>query len=125
VGAETQRGRDGLARSSRNRFLDDDARAEAVTLSAALYAAREAAAYGVDVALGAARAELRRSKSLDLDYLVITDPELRPLPAVPAAGTEGRVLVAGRLGGTRLIDNMPITFGSPPAARTALADGDS
>ena len=130
VGAETVRERDGLALSSRNRFLDEEAREQALTLSAALWAAREGAAYGVHGALGSARAELRHSTGVDLDYLEITDPDLGPLPADPAPGTEGRVLIAARVGGTRLIDNMPLTFGSPPAARTATpsttpTDGDS
>jgi pantoate--beta-alanine ligase len=138
VGAETQREPDGLALSSRNRFLDAEAREQALALSATLWAAREVAAYGVDVALGAARAELRRSKAVDLDYLEITDPDLEPLPPDPPPGTEGRVLIAARVGGTRLIDNLPITFGSAPESRTTTpaststtttttdpADGDS
>ncbi|HEX2773663.1 MAG TPA: pantoate--beta-alanine ligase, partial [Micromonosporaceae bacterium] len=104
-----------------------EAREQARTLSATLWAAREGAAYGVEVALGAARAELRRSTGVDLDYLEITDADLAPLPAAPPPGTEGRVLIAARVGGTRLIDNLPITFGSAPAARTTThpADGDS
>jgi hypothetical protein len=41
------------------------------------------------------------------------------------AGSEGRVLVAGRVGSTRLIDNMPLTFGVDPAAdRPALEGND-
>jgi pantoate--beta-alanine ligase len=134
VGAETQREPDGLALSSRNRFLDAEARQQARTLSATLWAAQEGAAYGLDGALGSARAELRHSTGVDLDYLEITDPDLGPLPADPAPGTEGRVLIAARVGGTRLIDNLPLTFGSPPAARagahprtppTTPTDGDS
>jgi pantoate--beta-alanine ligase len=119
VGAETEREPDGLALSSRNRFLDAEAREQARTLVATLWAAQEGAAYGKDGALGSARAELRRSTGVDLDYLEITDVDLGPLPAEPAPGTEGRVLIAARVGGTRLIDNLPLTFGSPPAARGA------
>ena len=52
-----------------------------------------------------------RAAGVELDYLVVTDPELGELPPDPSPGTEGRVLVAGRIGSTRLIDNMPITFG--------------
>ena len=58
VGAETQREPDGLALSSRNRYLDDDQRLEAIVLHRALLRAQEAAAYGAESALGAARAEL-------------------------------------------------------------------
>ena len=38
------------------------------------------------------------------------------LPGQVPAGTEGRILVAGRVGSTRLIDNMPLTFGVDPIA---------
>ena len=113
VGAETVREADGLALSSRNRYLDADQRAEAAVLSRALWRAREDAARGVDAALGAARAALRESHGVDLDYLVVTDPDLGTLPADPAPGTEARILIAARLGSTRLIDNLPLTIGRP------------
>ncbi|WP_345170389.1 pantoate--beta-alanine ligase, partial [Nocardioides caricicola] len=96
VGAETVREPDGLALSSRNRYLDAEQRSEAVTLSRALFAAQEVAHYGPDVALDAARAELRAAKSVDLDYLVITAPDLGELPDVVPAGTEARALIAAR-----------------------------
>jgi len=119
VGAETQREPDGLALSSRNRYLDDDQRQEAVVLSRTLQAAREVAEYGAAVALGAARAELRTSKAVDLDYLVITAPDLTDLPEHAPPGTEARILIAARVGSTRLIDNLPLTLGSAPDARHA------
>jgi pantoate--beta-alanine ligase len=114
VGAETQREPDGLALSSRNRYLDDEQRREAVVLSRALRAAQEAAAYGADKALAAARAQLRTSHVVDLDYLVITTPDLGELPRDVPAGTEARILVAAKLGSTRLIDNLPLTIGRTP-----------
>ena len=117
VGAETEREPDGLALSSRNRYLDAEQREQAVFLSRTLRAAREASGYGPDVALDAARAELRASKGVDLDYLVLTAPDLTELPDEVPAGTEARMLIAARVGGTRLIDNMPITLGAPPDAR--------
>lgn len=112
VGAPTQREPDGLALSSRNRYLAPEQREEATTLSRALYAAQREATYGVDAALQAARAELRRAKEVDLDYLVVTDPALAELPANPEPDTEARILVAARLGTTRLIDNMSLTIGA-------------
>jgi pantoate--beta-alanine ligase len=118
VGADTQREPDGLALSSRNRYLDPDQRGLAVVLSRALRAARDAAGGGPQAALDAARAELARVAGLDLDYLVVTDPDLSELPAGVPAGTEGRALVAGRIGSTRLIDNLPLTFGSGPERNT-------
>jgi pantoate--beta-alanine ligase len=121
VGAETLREPDGLAMSSRNRYLDTEQRREALVLHDALAAAREAGVWGVDVALEAARAEVRRAKVVDLDYLVIRAADLGDLPADVADGTQARILVAARLGGTRLIDNMPITLGAVGPA----AEGDS
>jgi pantoate--beta-alanine ligase len=112
VGAPTQREPDGLALSSRNRYLSPEQREEATTLSRALYAAQREAINGVDAALQAARAELRRAKSVDLDYLAVTDPALGELPTEPEPGTEARILIAARLGTTRLIDNMSLTIGA-------------
>ena len=112
VGAPTQRETDGLALSSRNRYLSPEQREEATTLSRALYAAQREADHGVEAALHAARAELRRAKGVDLDYLVVTDPALGPLPDNPEPATEARILVAARVGTTRLIDNMSLTIGA-------------
>lgn len=112
VGAPTQREADGLALSSRNRYLSPEQREEATTLSRALYAAQREATHGVETALHAARAELRRAKGVDLNYLVVTDPALAELPAHPEPGTEARILVAARVGTTRLIDNMSLTIGA-------------
>ncbi|NYD43538.1 pantoate--beta-alanine ligase [Nocardioides panaciterrulae] len=116
VGAPTRREADGLALSSRNAYLDAGQRAQAVGLSAALQAARDASERGAAVALDAARAQLRRWPGVDLDYLALTDPELGELPGgdVPP-GTPARILVAARVGATRLIDNMPLTLGDPHA----------
>jgi len=111
VGADTQREPDGLALSSRNSYLDPEQRRLAVVLSRALQAARDKAGAGPSAALEAAHTLLDPAAGVDLDYLVVTDPELGELPPDPSPGTEGRVLVAGRIGSTRLIDNMPITFG--------------
>ncbi len=120
IGAETAREPDGLALSSRNRYLDEEQRREAVTLDRTLRAARHAARYGIHAALDAARAELRASTAVDLDYLAITTPDLAPLAedAVLAPGTEGRVLIAARVGTTRLIDNRSLVIGSPPGPRS-------
>ncbi len=111
MGADTQREPDGLALSSRNRYLDPEQRRRAAVLSRALRSARAAADEGPAAALDAARTEIDSATGVELDYLVVTDPELGELPRHVPAGTEGRILVAGRIGSTRLIDNMPITFG--------------
>ena len=120
VGSPTVREPDGLALSSRNRFLDAEQREAATAVPRTLHAAVREVAYGVDVALAAARAELRASPGVDLDYLEITDPCLDPLPEDPPAGTRCRVLIAARVGSTRLIDNLPGVVGAD-----AVAEGSS
>lgn len=107
IGAETVREPDGLALSSRNRYLDPCQREQAVALSRTLLRARDNAAGGADAALAAARAELRTADGVDLDYLEITATDLGPAPA----RGEARILIAARVGETRLIDNMPIHLG--------------
>ncbi len=114
VGAPTLREPDGLAMSSRNRFLGTEERLQAAALHRTLRAASAVSSYGVEAALTAARAELRKAAGVDLDYLEITLPDLSPVPADLAAEVEGRILVAARLGPTRLIDNLPLTLGPPP-----------
>lgn len=113
VGAPTLREPDGLAMSSRNRFLDPEQRLQAVALNRTLRAAADEAPYGVDAALDAARGELREALGVDLDYLEITRPDLSPLPDDVPPGTEGRALIAAKIGTTRLIDNLPLTIGRP------------
>jgi pantoate--beta-alanine ligase len=101
VGAPTVREADGLALSSRNRYLDDDQRRLALTLSRALRAGVDAAPRGADAVLEAARAELAASPGVELDYLELASPDLGP---VPTSG-EARLLVAAKVGTTPLIDN--------------------
>lgn len=128
VGAETVREADGLALSSRNRYLDVVQREQARALSRTLFAARAAAVEGPVAALRAARAELRAAEGVDLDYLELTDVDLGALPADALPGTEARLLIAAKVGTTRLIDNLPLVLGDaqdavPPA--TTDLPGDS
>ncbi len=122
VGAPTRREPDGLALSSRNAYLDAEQREQATALSAALLAAREASDQGAEVALDAARAELRSRPGVDLDYLALTDPGLGELPAGVPPGTAARILVAARVGATRLIDNLPLVLGGAPARGASPAN---
>ncbi len=110
VGAETVREPDGLALSSRNRYLDQGERHRAAVLSRALLRAREDAARGAEVVLDGAHTELRTTPGVDLDYLELTDPGLGPAPATGPA----RLLIAAQVGATRLIDNVALDLGGMP-----------
>jgi pantoate--beta-alanine ligase len=107
VGGPTVREASGLALSSRNKYLSDEDRVAATALSQALLAAAEQAKDGAEHALAAARAVLRDARGVDLDYLEVTGTDLGPAPD----HGEGRVLIAARVGSTRLIDNMPLHLG--------------
>jgi pantoate--beta-alanine ligase len=116
VGVETVREPDGLALSSRNRYLREEDRRVALTLSRALTAAVEAASEvstdgsgtPAEHALAAARAVLGEAPGVDLDYLAVTGADLGPAPAEGPA----RVLIAARVGTTRLIDNTALVLGA-------------
>ena len=109
VGVPTVREDDGMALSSRNRYLSPEQRVSAAAISAALRAGAAAGPEGADAVLAAARAVLAAAPDLVPDYLELTDPRLGPVPAAGPA----RLLVAARAGSTRLIDNTAVTLGSP------------
>ena len=105
VGAVTEREPDGLALSSRNVYLGPDDRRRAANLSRALRAGQAAAAAGPEAALRAATAVLEEA-GITPDYLVVTAKDLSdPVPG------EGRMLIAARVGTTRLIDNVLVNIG--------------
>jgi pantoate--beta-alanine ligase len=109
VGVPTVREDDGMALSSRNRYLDPAQRTAAAAISAALRAGADAGPRGAEAVLAAARAVLATEPSLLQDYLELTDTDLGPAPAAGPA----RLLVAARTGSTRLLDNVPVDLGSP------------
>jgi pantoate--beta-alanine ligase len=101
VGVPTVREPDGLARSSRNRYLDPAQRQAALALSAALSAGVAAARGGADGPTLLAAAVTALGDRVELDYHALTDPDLGPAPGHGPA----RLLIAARVGSTRLIDN--------------------
>ncbi|MCS7478762.1 pantoate--beta-alanine ligase [Umezawaea endophytica] len=107
VGVPTVREHDGLALSSRNRFLDAEQRQAAVALSAALVAGAHVSAQGAEAVLSTARATLAAVPEVELDYLELRAPDLGPAPEKGDA----RLLVAARVGKTRLIDNAAVLLG--------------
>ncbi len=109
VGMPTVREDDGLALSSRNRYLTPELRRTAAVLPAALQAGTDAGGQGADAVLSAARAVLAGAPGLVPDYLALTGPDLGPAPAAGPA----RLLAAVRAGDTRLIDNVAVVLGRP------------
>jgi pantoate--beta-alanine ligase len=107
---ETVREQGGLALSSRNRYLDERGRRAALTLSAALEAAESAGDRGIDAVLAAAQSVLMGEGMVQLDYLSVVDPATF-LPVDDDYRGKARVLVAARVGDTRLIDNALIHLG--------------
>lgn len=112
VGVPTVREDDGLAMSSRNRYLSPDARQFAREISAALRAGQAASAEGPraveEAGLMHLRAAMARTEvPVSIDYFTVTGVDLAP---VPAKG-EARIVTAVVVDGTRLLDNVPVTLG--------------
>jgi pantoate--beta-alanine ligase len=102
---------DGLAISSRNRFLSPSERRTALLLPAALRAGLDAAPDG-PAAVRKAAAEVLGTPAdppLELDYLALVDPDTFGEAGEDYAGP-ARLLVAARVGTTRLIDNTPLSL---------------
>lgn len=108
VGVPTVREADGLAMSSRNRYLSPDQRRIAGHLPRVLRALSADLADGKAAAsrLDEARNELLSAGFDKVDYLELCDVER--LQPIPAAIAPSRVFAAAFIGNTRLIDNWPI-----------------
>ena len=102
VGVPTVREPDGLAMSSRNRYLSPAERETAALIPAAL---RDiAAAGGTDESIVRAAAKLDHV-GIVVDYLDVVDP----MTLEPTGGDEpARAIIAARVGATRLIDNLSV-----------------
>lgn len=107
---DTVREDDGLALSSRNRFLDPRERRAARTLSVALDAAASSASSGLDATLAAAQGALMGESLVKLDYLKVVHPKTFT-PVDDDYRGPAIVIVAAQLGDTRLIDNETIYLG--------------
>ena len=108
IGAPIIREEDGLAMSSRNRYLSEDERELALKISRALWAA-EATQGDAATRLAAAEQVMATAPAVRLDYVALVDPAtFEPIEA----GFVGRALLimAARVGSTRLIDNLSISI---------------
>ena len=124
VDAPTVREPDGLAMSSRNRYLDTAQRGRATCLSRALSRGRALLAEGVrerGAIEAAMTGELAASDSVDYAALRVL-PEL----GAPARVPDGRVVlaIAAKVGPARLIDNVALEIGAHGVVETNLLGGD-
>ena len=109
IGCPIIREEDGLAKSSRNTYLDEEERKAAVVLSRSLSIGREIIENGekdAEKVIHAIKEEILKEKLAKIDYVEIVDMDmLRPVKEI-----NGSVLtaVAVYIGGTRLIDNFII-----------------
>ncbi len=102
VGVETVREPDGLALSSRNVYLSAADRGHALALSRALRAGQAIAADGALAVITLATGVLAAEPGVAVDYLELRGADLGEIPEHGPA----RLLVAARVGSTRLIDNV-------------------
>lgn len=106
IGCATARADSGLALSSRNGYLSDEQRVQAMALSQALKALADAARQGGNLAeLEAQAMAALRAKGWEPDYLSVRQRSDLQTPADARSG-ELVALGAARLGSTRLIDNL-------------------
>lgn len=98
---------DGLAKSSRNIYLAEAEREPALTLSAALTAGAHVAEDGAEAVLSTAQAILASVPEIEVDYLELRGADLGDAPETGDA----RLLVAAKIGDTRLIDNVGVPVG--------------
>jgi pantoate--beta-alanine ligase len=116
VGHRTIREADGLAMSSRNRYLSEEQRSQAAQIPRALSAAVRAFAQGERRA-GELREIVRApigAVARSIDYVEVADPDsLRPLADGELTSERALVALAARVGQARLIDN--VVLGEDPA----------
>ena len=109
IGCETVREQDGLAMSSRNRYLQPAERYQALALWRALNLAKGLAAQGerqVTTLERVMEEELRRSQIQTIDYARVVDPD--SLQTLEQVTDRAVALIAARVGTTRLIDNLDL-----------------
>lgn len=116
IGGPTVREADGLAKSSRNKYLSPDERARALALSQGLREAQAALTSGNHSGAGL-RAIVERklvAAGFTIDYVHLVDPVT--LRNVDVVGDRAVMLIAAKIGATRLIDNATLVATAQPQA---------
>ncbi|MBI5467586.1 MAG: pantoate--beta-alanine ligase [Deltaproteobacteria bacterium] len=114
IGVETVREPDGLARSSRNRYLSPEEREAARCVPEAIEAAKEAFSAGVNDAsllTGKMKKIIEKQPRAVVDYIKVCDTE--SLEDLGMIETNGLVALAVKIGPARLIDNCVLEKGAP------------
>jgi pantoate--beta-alanine ligase len=109
VGCPIVREADGLALSSRNVYLEPGERRQAPVLYRALLAGAAAVGNGEadpTVVVEVMEDIMSEAPDLVVDYSALVEPDTFVMPGRITTGAEVRLLVAGRLGRTRLVDNV-------------------
>ena len=109
IGVPTKRDADGLALSSRNRYLSDLEREQALAIPRCIELVQQACSEGIAAQSAAFEGfnALLMAPGVAVDYVTVRAADLGP---APTRGI-GRVLVAARVGSTRLIDNAEVVLG--------------
>ena len=105
----TVREKDGLALSSRNQYLTEEQRKEALLINKALKKCKALVQSGernCDVLVAAMREILSRGKHVEIDYIKIVDTET--VEDIEQIARKALVAIAAKVGKTRLIDNIMI-----------------
>ncbi|MDD7541339.1 MAG: pantoate--beta-alanine ligase [Mobiluncus porci] len=108
---EIRREEDGLAMSSRNRYLSEAERASALNLSQSLqWGLEHASELGSDRIAAAVRGRLEEIPGIEVDYVALVNP--RGFVPITEVGFRGpaTLALAAKVGATRLIDNMDLVF---------------
>jgi pantoate--beta-alanine ligase len=121
IGVPTVREPDGLAMSSRNRYLSATDRVVALGIPRALEAALARAADGPEAVLATAHGHLDATPGLSVDYVALVDA--RTWQPANDRTTFGKILVAARVSGTRLIDNVDVAFDTRSTQVLGTRDG--